>query len=88
MFLAQHIIMISEGSCDTEDRSYDAENTALSHRNQKQTQVTESLLLVSQRTCSCVLVVSVIRNKDVFTWSVWHSLSQVLCASTHRFRLR
>ncbi len=25
----QHIIMISEGSCDTEDWSNDAENTAL-----------------------------------------------------------
>ncbi len=25
--------MISEGSCDTEDRSNDAENSALIHRN-------------------------------------------------------
>ncbi len=29
----QHIRMISEGSCDTEDWSNDAENTALHHRN-------------------------------------------------------
>ncbi len=29
----QHIIMISEGSCDTEDLSNDAENTVLHHRN-------------------------------------------------------
>ncbi len=32
-FLEQHIIMISEESCDTEDWSNDAENTALHHRN-------------------------------------------------------
>ncbi len=32
MFL-EHIRMISEGSCDTEDWSNDAENTALHHRN-------------------------------------------------------
>ncbi len=30
----QHIRMISEGSCDTEDSSNDAENSALHHRNQ------------------------------------------------------
>ncbi len=29
----QHIRMISEGSCDTEDWSNDAENSALYHRN-------------------------------------------------------
>ncbi len=29
----QHIIMISEGSCDSEDWSKDAENTAVRHRN-------------------------------------------------------
>ncbi len=29
----QHIRMISEGSCDTEDWSNDAENSALCHRN-------------------------------------------------------
>ncbi len=29
----QHIRMISEGSCDTEDWSNDAENSALAHRN-------------------------------------------------------
>ncbi len=29
----QHILMISEGSCDTEDWSNDAENSALHHRN-------------------------------------------------------
>ncbi len=29
----QHIRMISEGSCDTEDWSNDAENAALHHRN-------------------------------------------------------
>ncbi len=29
----QHIIMISEGSCDTEDWSNDAENSALHHKN-------------------------------------------------------
>ena len=28
-----HIWMISEGSCDTEDWSNDAENSALRHRN-------------------------------------------------------
>ncbi len=28
----QHIRMISEGSCDTEDWSNDAENSALHHR--------------------------------------------------------
>ncbi len=32
MFL-EHIRMISEGSCDTEDWSNDAENSALHHRN-------------------------------------------------------
>ncbi len=30
----QHIRMISEGSCDTEDSSNDAENLALRHRNE------------------------------------------------------
>jgi len=29
----QHIRMITEGSCDTEDWSNDAENSALNHRN-------------------------------------------------------
>ncbi len=29
----QHIRMISEGSCDTEDWSNDVENSALRHRN-------------------------------------------------------
>ncbi len=29
----QHIIIISEGSCDTEDWSNDAENTTVHHRN-------------------------------------------------------
>ncbi len=29
----QHIRLISEGSCDTEDWSNDAENTAFHHRN-------------------------------------------------------
>ncbi len=29
----QHIRMISEGSCDTEDWRNDAENSALRHRN-------------------------------------------------------
>ncbi len=29
----QYIIMISEGSCDSEDWSNDAENSALHHRN-------------------------------------------------------
>ncbi len=33
MILEQHIRMISEGSCDTEDSRNDAENTALHHRN-------------------------------------------------------
>ncbi len=33
LIIIQHIIMISEGSCDTEDWSNDAENTALLHRN-------------------------------------------------------
>ncbi len=35
VFLAEkvHIIMISEGSCDTEDSSNDAENSALHHKN-------------------------------------------------------
>ncbi len=33
MILEQHIRMISEGSCDTEDWSNDAENSALHHRN-------------------------------------------------------
>ncbi len=31
--LNQHIRMISEGSCDTEDWCNDAENSALHHRN-------------------------------------------------------
>ncbi len=30
---SQHIRMISEGSCDTEDWSNDAENSAVHHRN-------------------------------------------------------
>ncbi len=29
----RHIRMISDGSCDTEDWSNDAENSALRHRN-------------------------------------------------------
>ncbi len=29
LIVNQHIIMISEGSCDTEDQSNDAENSAL-----------------------------------------------------------
>ncbi len=33
LIINQHIIMISEGSCDTEDWSNDAENSALRHRN-------------------------------------------------------
>ncbi len=33
MFLEQQIIMISDGSCDTEDWSNDAENSAFRHRN-------------------------------------------------------
>ncbi len=33
LIINQHIIMISEGSCDTEDWSNDAENTALHHSN-------------------------------------------------------
>ncbi len=36
MFLEQQIIMISDGSCDTEDWSNDAENSAFRHRNQLQ----------------------------------------------------
>jgi len=35
----QQIIMISEGSCDTEDWSNDAENSALDHRNKKQVKI-------------------------------------------------
>ncbi len=31
--VSQHIRMISEGSCDTEDWSNDAENSALHHRS-------------------------------------------------------
>ncbi len=33
MFLEQQIRMIFEGSCDTEDWSNDAENSALHHKN-------------------------------------------------------
>jgi len=33
LIIEQHIRMISEGSCDTEDWSNDAENSALLHRN-------------------------------------------------------
>ncbi len=33
LIINQHIRMISEGSCDTEDWSNDAENSALLHRN-------------------------------------------------------
>ncbi len=33
MFIEQHIIMISEGSCDTEDRNNYAENSAFHYRN-------------------------------------------------------
>ncbi len=33
MYANQHIRMISEGSCDTEDWSNDDENTALHHSN-------------------------------------------------------
>jgi len=33
LFPNQHIRVISEGSCDTEDWSNDAENSALHHRN-------------------------------------------------------
>ncbi len=33
LIINPHIRMISEGSCDTEDWSNDAENSALHHRN-------------------------------------------------------
>jgi len=33
MFLEHHIIIISAGSCDTEDWSNDAVNSAFDHRN-------------------------------------------------------
>ncbi len=33
LIINQYIIMISEGSCDTEDWSNDAENSVLRHRN-------------------------------------------------------
>ncbi len=33
LIINQHIRMISERSCDTEDWSNDAENSALRHRN-------------------------------------------------------
>ncbi len=33
LIINQHIRMISEGSCDTEDWSNDAKNSALRHRN-------------------------------------------------------
>ncbi len=33
LIINQHIRMISEGSCDTEDWSNDAENSLLRHRN-------------------------------------------------------
>ncbi len=33
LIINKHIRMISEGSCDTEDFSNDAENSALHHRN-------------------------------------------------------
>ncbi len=35
----QHIRMISEGSCDTEDWSNDAENTVLTHRSKLQLKI-------------------------------------------------
>jgi len=35
----QHILMISEGSCDTEDWSNDAENSALHHRSKLHFQI-------------------------------------------------
>ncbi len=35
LMINQHIRMISEGSCDTEDWSNDAENSALHHRDIK-----------------------------------------------------
>ncbi len=51
MFLNQHIRMISEGSCDTEDWSNDAENTALHHKNKLH------LKIYSNRNCNfkCLL---------------------------------
>jgi len=39
----QHIRMISEGSCDTEDWSNDAENSALHHRNKLQCKMYSNL---------------------------------------------
>ncbi len=45
----QHIRMISEGSCDTEDWSNDAENSALHHRNKlyfKYIQIENTFLII------------------------------------------
>ncbi len=38
----QHIIMISEGSCDTEDWSNDAENPVLTHRSKLQLKISKN----------------------------------------------
>jgi len=46
MFLEQQIRMISEGSCDTEDWSNDAENSALHHRKNDILKLEQSLKLV------------------------------------------
>ncbi len=37
--------MISEGSCDTEDWSNDAENTALHHRNKLHLNILKTVVL-------------------------------------------
>ncbi len=42
IIINHHIIMISEGSCDTEDWSNDAENAALLHRNKLYVKVYKS----------------------------------------------
>ncbi len=56
----QHIRMISEGSCDTEDWSNDAENSALHHKNKLHFQIYSNRKLLFQ-------MVIIFHNNTVFT---------------------
>ncbi len=61
MFLEQHIRMISEGSCDTEDWSNDAENTDL---------ITEiNYILISA--VKWLIAINRIQNKSFCLHNIW-----------------
>ncbi len=57
----QHIRMISEGSCDTEDSSNDAENSALTSKNK---------LHFKMHSNKKIYIVILFNKIAVFTWKV------------------